>query len=345
MKKLISSIIAVAMAASLAACGGSQPASSTSANVSQAAPAADSVTLKLGHQSNTNDPEGIALQWFADEVNARSNGSVTINVYPNEELGDANTMVDMTKLGTCDLTITSVANFATYNSYFNCGTVPFLYKDNTIAAELNAGDIGKAEMESLRENNLQLVNTGRNFYRGPYRVLVSKKPINSVDDIKGLRFRAYENKVYMGAWEALGANPIIISWGETYSALQQGTVDAATSTIGQLYGMKFTEVAPYVTRINEYSAEAILVCNADTWDKLSADQQAVITQVSNEMGDKMSTLLDEAVQEDIEKMTAEGATFSDIDTDAFRTKLTDFYRSLEADGTLPEGLVDKALNS
>lgn len=345
MKKLISSIIAVAMAASLAACGGSQPASSTSANVSQAAPAAGSVTLKLGHQSNTNDPEGIALQWFADEVNARSNGSVTIDVYPNEELGDANTMVDMTKLGTCDLTITSVANFATYNSYFNCGTVPFLYKDNTIAAELNAGDIGKAEMESLRENNLQLVNTGRNFYRGPYRVLVSKKPINSVDDIKGLRFRAYENKVYMGAWEALGANPIIISWGETYSALQQGTVDAATSTIGQLYGMKFTEVAPYVTRINEYSAEAILVCNADTWDKLSTDQQAVITQVSNEMGDKMSTLLDEAVQEDIEKMTAEGATFSDIDTDAFRTKLTDFYRSLEADGTLPEGLVDKALNA
>lgn len=345
MKKLISSIMAVAMAASLAACGGSQPASSTSANVSQAAPAAGSVTLKLGHQSNANDPEGIALQWFADEVNARSNGSVTIDVYPNEELGDANTMVDMTKLGTCDLTITSVANFATYNSYFNCGTVPFLYKDNTIAAELNAGDIGKAEMESLRENNLQLVNTGRNFYRGPYRVLVSKKPINSVDDIKGLRFRAYENKVYMGAWEALGANPIIISWGETYSALQQGTVDAATSTIGQLYGMKFTEVAPYVTRINEYSAEAILVCNADTWDKLSADQQAVITQVSNEMGDKMSTLLDEAVQEDIEKMTAEGATFSDIDTDAFRTKLTDFYRSLEADGTLPEGLVDKALNA
>lgn len=345
MKKLISSIIAVAMAASLAACGGSQPASSTSTNVSQAAPAAGSVTLKLGHQSNTNDPEGIALQWFADEVNARSNGSVTINVYPNEELGDANTMVDMTKLGTCDLTITSVANFATYNSYFNCGTVPFLYKDNTIAAELNAGDIGKAEMESLRENNLQLVNTGRNFYRGPYRVLVSKKPINSVDDIKGLRFRAYENKVYMGAWEALGANPIIISWGETYSALQQGTVDAATSTIGQLYGMKFTEVAPYITRINEYSAEAILVCNADTWDKLSTDQQAVITQVSNEMGDKMSTLLDKAVQEDIEKMTAEGANFSDIDTDAFRTKLTDFYRSLEADGTLPEGLVDKALNS
>lgn len=345
MKKLISSIMAVAMAASLVACGGSQPANSTSANVSQAAPAVGSVALKLGHQSNTNDPEGIALQWFADEVNARSNGSVTINVYPNEELGDANTMVDMTKLGTCDLTITSVANFATYNSYFNCGTVPFLYKDNTIAAELNAGDIGKAEMESLRENNLQLVNTSRNFYRGPYRVLVSKKPITSVDDITGLRFRAYENKVYMGAWEALGANPIIISWGETYSALQQGTVDAATSTIGQLYGMKFTEVAPYVTRINEYSAEAILVCNADTWDKLSADQQAVITQVSNEMGDKMSTLLDEAVQEDIEKMTAEGATFSDIDTDAFRTKLADFYRSLEADGTLPEGLVDKALNA
>lgn len=356
MKKLICSVMALAMAASLVACGGSAPASSAApAASSEAAPAAsseaapagvgDPITLKLGHQMNTTVPEGVALQWFADEVNARSGGTITVEVYPNEELGDANTMIDMTKLGTCDLTITSVANFATYNSYFNCGTVPFLYKDNAIAAELNAGDIGQAEMASLRENDLQLVNTARNFYRGPYRVLVSKEPIESVEDIQGLRFRAYENKVYMGAWEALGANPIIIAWGETYSALQQGTVDAATSTIGQLNGVKFTEVAPYVTRINEYSAEAILVCNAKKWDKMSAEQQAIMNDVANEMGDMMDKLSNEAVQADIDAMAANGAVFSDIDTSAFREKLTDFYYGLEKDGTLPAGLVDKALNA
>lgn len=353
MKKLIGFVLAVAMTASLAACSKSTSnpgtpdvsGSASSGGASASAGVGEPVTLKLGHQMNTTVPEGVVLQWFADEVNARSGGTITVDVYPNEELGDANTMIDMTKLGTCDLTITSVANFATYNSYFNVGTVPFLYKDNSIAAELNAGEIGQAEMDSLRENGLQLVNTGRNFYRGPYRVLVSKKPIESVDDIQGLRFRAYENKVYMGAWEALGANPIIIAWGETYSALQQGTVDAATSTIGQLYGVKFTEVAPYVTRINEYSAEAILVCNSKKWDGMSAEQQTILTEVANEMGDRMEQLSQEAVQADIDKMTAEGATFSDIDTDAFREKLTDFYYGLEKDGTLPAGLVDKALKS
>lgn len=353
MKKLICFAMAIVMTASLAACGSKPapaPAPAPSAPAaSSSAPATDAVgepvSLKLGHMMPTNVPEGEALQWFADEVNARSGGTITVDVYPNEELGDGATMIDMTKLGTCDLTVNSVANFATYNSYFNVGTVPFLYKDNSIAAELNAGDIGKAEMESLRENDLHLVNTARNFYRGPYRVLVSKDPIESVEDIQGLRFRAYENKVYMGAWEALGANPIIISWGETYSALNQGTVDAATSTIGQLYGVKFTEVAPYVTRINEYSAEAIMVCNAKKWDSMSAEQQAIVTEVANEMGDLMDKLSNEAVQADIDKMAAEGAVFSDIDTDAFREKLIDFYRGLEADGTLPAGLVDKALNS
>ena len=363
MKKTIGMMLAAVMALSLAACGGSKPAETTAAPAATtaaaetkaaettgaaaetAAPAADAITLKLGHQMTETVPEGEVLQWFADEVQARTNGAVVVDVYPNEQLGDAVTMIDMTKLGTCDFTITSVANFATYNSYFNVGTVPFLYKDNSIAAELNQGEIGQQEAASLRENGLQLVNTARNFYRGPYRVLVSKKPIESVDDIQGLRFRAYENAVYMKSWETLGANPIIIAWGETYSALQQGTVDAATSTIGQLKGVKFTEVAPYVIRINEYSAEAIMVANAKMWDGLSEEQQKIITDVANEMGDRMDKLSLEAVQADIDEMAAAGAVFTDIDTDAFREKLTDFYYSLEEDGTLPEGLVDKALGS
>lgn len=345
MKKLISAFLAASMALSLAACGSSGTSSTAGTASSNGTAASETITLKLGHQSATTVPEGEALQWFADEVNARTNGAVTIDIYPNEELGDAVTMVDMTKLGTCDMVLAAVGNVATYDSYFNIGAVPFLFKDNSIAAELNAGEIGQHEEASLQQNGLHIVNTARNFYRGPYRVLVSKKPVNSLDDIQGMRFRAYESQVYMNAWTALGANPIVIAWSETYSALQQGTVDAATSTIGQLNSVKFTEVAPYVTRINEYASEAVLIANSKKWNSLSAEQQQIITDAANEAGDKMSELLNASVQEDIDEMTAAGAIFSDIDTTPFREKLADFYRGLENDDTLPAGLVDKALNS
>ena len=364
MKKLLGIVLAGCLAVSMTACGGSSKpaettkaaetkaeetkaeetkAEETKAEETKAAPA-EAKTLKLGSMMPENVPEGEALAWFAEQVEERTGGAVKIDVYPNEQLGDGATMIDMTKLGTCDFTINAATNFSTYNSFFSVGSVPFLYKDNSIAAELNQGDIGKQEQESLRENGLQLVNTARNFYRGPYRVLVSKEPVESVDDVAGLRFRAYENEVYVKAWEALGANPIIVAWSETYSALQQGTVDAATSTIGQLYGVKFTEVAPYVTRINEYSAEAILVANAKMWDSLGEENQKIITECANEMGDVMAKKTEEALQGDIDKMADGGAVFSDIDTDAFREKLKDFYYDLEKQGKLPAGLVDKALS-
>ena len=340
MKRAISIFLLICIALSAVACGKKE-----TDEKSEAVQQSKMTKLKLGHQLAINTPEGEALQWFADQVKERTKGEIEITVYPNEELGDAATNIDMVKLGTCDLTITSVALFAPYNGYFNIGTVPFLYKDNSIAAEMNAGEIGKQEIASLRENGMQLVNTDRNFYRGPYRVLVSKTPIKSLDDIQGLRFRAYENKVYMGAWSALGANPIVVAWTETYSALSQGTVDAATSTIGQLKGVKFTEIAPYVTRINEYAAEAILVCNAKKWDSLTPEQQKIITECANDAGKKMDELSEAAIQKDINDMKAAGATFNDIDTTPFREKLINFYHSLEEDGTLPKGLVDKALDS
>lgn len=354
MKKFISASLTLALAISMIAltsCGGSSstpanssaaPVTSSEANSSKAA--AQPRVLKLGHQMAENVPEGKAMQFFADQVKERTNGEIQIVIYPSEQLGDANTSIDSTKIGSCDLTLQSIALFASYDSMFNIGTIPFLFENNDIAAELNAGEIGQKENEVLRENGLQLVNSARNFFRGPYRVLVSKKPVNSVDDVTGLRFRAYENKIYMEAWNELGANPIIVSWGETYSALMQGTVDAATSTIGQLYGVKFTEVAPYVANIREYTAEAILVANAKMWDSLTDEQRTILTECANEAGEKMTELTNAETETYIQKMKDEhNAVFTDVDTSAFREKLTDFYYKLEADGTLPKGLVDRAL--
>lgn len=307
-------------------------------------PAVEAVKITFGHQMTPESTEGQAYQYFADRVAELSEGSIEIVLYPSEQLGDSKSQIESTLIGTQDVVATGASLFARFDPVFSTLTVPFLFKDNSAFSDLMQGEIGQAQAQSLVDNGLVLVNPSRNMMRGPYRVLVSKEPIESVEDIEGLRFRTYENEVYMNAWKALGANPIIIPWGEAYMALMQDTVEAVVSPMSLLYSMKFTEEAKYVTAIYEYTSDAIWAMNKDKFDTLTEAQQQILFEAAAQAGDYLTQLDAENVLSDIEKMVEEnGAVFSEIDTDPFREKLTDYYYQLEADGVLPAGLVDEAL--
>jgi hypothetical protein len=200
-------------------------------------------------------------------------------------------MIDSTKIGSCDIMITSVALFASYDSCSTSAPCRSFLRTMTLRPSSTPARSASRRTKSCAKTVCSWSIREKLLQRS-YRVLVSKEPVNSVEDVKGLRFRAYENKIYMEAWNVLGANPIIVPWGETYSALMQGTVDAATSTIGQLYGVKFTEVAPNVANIREYTAEAIMVANAKMWDSLTDEQRTILTECANEAGEKMAEWTD-----------------------------------------------------
>lgn len=302
------------------------------------------VKIKLGHQMTPESPEGKAYQHFADLVKEKSKGEIEIVVYPTEQLGDSKAQIESTMLGTQDIVATGASLFSRFDSIFNISTIPFLFKDNSYFSQMMQGDIGKQQQEILKKNGLVLLNEARNMMRGPYRVLVSKKPVRSPEDVKGLRFRTYENKIYMTTWETLGANPIVIPWGEAYMALMQNTVDAVTGPMVQLYDMKFTEVAPYVTIINEYTSDVVWAINKKKFDSLSSDQQKLLIECANEAGTYLSEIEKPSIKENTEKMIKEhGAEFIEIDTTPFREALTDFYKQLEADGKIPKGILEKAL--
>lgn len=307
-------------------------------------PEVDAIEITFGHQMTPESTEGQAYQYFADLVAERSEGSMEIILYPSEQLGDSKSQIESTLIGTQDVVATGASLFSRFDSIFSTLTVPFLFEDNSKFSELMQGEVGMKQSQALADNGLVLVNPSRNMMRGPYRVLVSKNPIESVEDIEGLRFRTYENEVYMNAWKTLGANPIIIPWGEAYMALMQDTVEAVVSPMSLLYSMKFTEEAKYVTSIYEYTSDCVWAMNEKKFNTLSEEQQQIFFQAAAEAGDFLTELDAQTVNENIQKMIDEnGAIFNDIDTDQFREKLTDYYYQLEADGTLPEGLVKDAL--
>jgi len=310
----------------------------------EAAPVAQKIEIKLGHMMMPESPEGKAYQYFADQVKEKSKGQIEVIVYPAEQLGDSKTEIESALLGSQDIVTTGASLFARFDNIFNVATVPFLFKDNSYFSTMMQGEIGKQQMAALEKSGLVLLNNARNMMRGPYRVLVSTKPVRSLADVKGMRFRTYENEIYMKTWETLGANPIVIPWGETYMALMQKTVTAAVCPMGQLYDMKFTEVAPYVTVINEYTSDVVWAINKKKWDSLTPDQQKILRDSANAAGPYLAEIEKSVIETNIEKMKKENkAEFITIDTEPFRASLKDFYYKMEADGKIVKGIVDTAL--
>lgn len=345
-KKAIALCLALMMVLSLAACGNHSDnqsgASGSSPNASAGTPVKDAeVTLSMGHKMSAESLDGQAFQMFADLAAEKSGGTIKINVFPSSQLGDGPTEVNNVLLGSQDIYAESISEWAGITPLADVGSgVPYLFNTPEDYFELVAGDFGKKQEEAFEAGGVHLVNTARNWLRGPYRVLCSVKPIQSIDDIKGLRLRTWENATYMTCWTELGANPLVIGWTDTYLALSQGTVEAVTSPASQIEDMSFYEVAPYITNINEFPQEVSVMMNLASWNKLSDAQKTAITEAGNEAGAWAAEAVYDYVEQSIARMEQAGATFYEMDTTPCTEALKDTYLKMEENGALPEGLLD-----
>jgi TRAP-type transport system periplasmic protein len=146
------------------------------------------------------------------------------------------------------------------------------------------------------------------------------------------------------SYTKLGANVLVVPWGETYSALRQGTVESSCASIDQLYSTGFAEVCPYITWTKEYYTEVLMVANNDLWDKMSADQQRILTEAANEAGLVMEQEVAKSTRNDVERIEKEfNAEFITIDTTPLRDALIPYYYELESKGVIPAGVVDSIL--
>lgn len=351
-KRLIAALMACAMLFSaLAGCGGNPSSSNTGgSSFSEPAPGVstpkvETVTLRLATEMASSTPEVAATQMFADNVFEQTNGEIKIEIYADGQLGDPATAIESTQLGNIDILIIPASDFSSIDKIFGMEAVPFLYADNaSVAKVLNDSGAAATQRQILAGNGLIQLNEARNFFRGPYRILASKKPIRTIDDLQGLRFRAFDNKNYITAYETLGANPLVIPYSEVYMALQNGTVDAATCAMSALKGENYTEVCKYVTYINEYVSSILVLAGSSAYDKLSDENKAVLKSCADQLGLDVAKQNEASLEADIEAMKADGVEFIEIDTSPAREALKDFYYELETDGTLPAGTCDAALN-
>ncbi|MBZ4652998.1 MAG: tripartite ATP-independent periplasmic transporter solute receptor, DctP family [Peptococcaceae bacterium] len=238
--------------------------------------------LKLGHVANPANPYAQAAERLAQLVKERTNGNVEIQVFPSSQLGDQRDLLEGLQLGTVDATVTSSAVLAQFAPKAQVIDLPYLFRDKQHVYKVVDGPLAQEIFAGLDKVGMVYMSTWENGFR---HLTNSKHPITKPEDMKGLKIRVMENKVYIEMMKALGANPTPMAMGEVFTALQQKTVDAQENPISQIFASRFYEVQKYLTLDGHTYSPSVVVFSKKTIDKLPKEYVDIIKKTAEEVRD------------------------------------------------------------
>ncbi|WP_138465728.1 TRAP transporter substrate-binding protein [Poseidonocella sp. HB161398] len=290
------------------------------------------VTLKLGHPANEQNTWHLASVKFAEEVAARTDGEVTVEVYPNETLGKEMDIINGMQLGTADMTITgeSLQNWAPMAALL---AIPYAYSSLEDMDAVASGELGdRIEAEIIEKVGIRPIAY---FARGP-RDLTSNRPITSPDDLDGLKMRVPNVPLFLNVWKALGANPTPMAFSEVFTSLQNGTIEAQENPLALIKSANFNEVQGYVNKTEHVRSWIYLTISELSWEKLTEEQQAAVMEAAKVAQDYERELFTAQEAELVDELTAAGMEFVDVDGEAFAAAAKDAVLASVSDEIKPD---------
>ena len=243
-----------------------------------AAFAAPEYTIKVGYIGSDTHPTMQAMKVFAKDVDAGSKGKIKVELYPNAQLGGDRELCEGVQMGTIQMAIPSTSALAGFDKRIQVLDLPYLFTTRKAAFDAVDGELGQKLNAYLSKKGFEVLGYQENGFR---HVTNSKRPIKTPADLKGLKIRTMENPMHIAFFKELGANPTPMSWGELYTALQQGTVDAEENPYAMIDDGKFYEVQKYVSETGHVFSYEILIANKKFMDKLPADLRKVVVDAAH----------------------------------------------------------------
>lgn len=240
---------------------------------------AQTKTLKFVNQNAKGHPIVLGTDKFAEIVEAKSGGKLKVTVYPGGALGSDQANVSALQGGTLEMASMNSGIFASLVKDFAIYDFPFLFANPAEADAVVDGSFGKSLHAKLEEKGL----VGLGYYELGFRhISNSKRPINKVEDLAGLKLRVIPNPINVDWVSALGANPTPLPFPELYAALEQKAVDGQENPVATINGAKLFEVQKHlVLSSHQYNPQSIVI-SKKVWDGLSADEKKVVQDAVNE---------------------------------------------------------------
>lgn len=340
MKKLL--LVLAALIVVLTACG--RPSSGGGGSTTSGEKEDESYTIRISHLVPEEQSSHIALETFKEKLESESDGRLKIELYPNGQLyASDREAIEAVQLGNIEMTLPAVAPLASFNKKFMVFDLPFLFNDNEAAYEALDGELGEQLLNDLENDDLKGLVFGENGFR---HMSNNDGPIESPEDLKGLKLRTLENPLHTDTFKAFGANASPFAFGELYTALQQKTYDAMECPISLYYTNKFYEVQDYLTLSGHVYAATILLMNNDFYNELPEDLQTLVMEASEEFRTEQRILAQEQDIEFLDKLKESGMQVNDL-TEEQRNEFRDAAKSVY-DQYVPEigeDLVNKALEA
>ena len=305
--------------------------------VASLAAAAD-FKLKLGHGAAPDNPRHVVAQEFAKVVEERTNGRVTVEVFPSESLGSDRQMIESLMMGGLDMSINSQGPVAAYDQKLNVVGLPFLFSKPEQVYEVLDGPIGKELAAPLEKRGFKILAYWDNGFR---HITNNKLPINKPADLQGLKIRTPEDKLTIAIFKALGSNPAPFAFGELYMALQQGQFDGQENPVTNIFYSKLYEVQKYLSLTNHKYEFCPLVVSMITWNRLPADLKKILEDTAVEYAGKHREMNNKVNAELTEKMSSLNVQVNQADVAALREACQSVYKEFEP--VFGKDLIDRVL--
>ena len=279
--------------------------------------AAQDHTILAGHGAQRGHPTHLALEHLAELVDERSDGRLEVQVFPDRQLGEEREMVEGLQFGTVDMTVVSTGPLGGFVPQINVLDLPFLFEDRVHAYAVFDGAIGRQLMDEFEAIDIHAAAIWENGWRH----LTSNIEVGAPDDLEGVKIRTMENPIHIAAFQALGAGPVPMVWGEVYTSLDQGVIDAQENPITVIYTNSLWEVQNHTTLTGHVYGPHLVLISRSTLDGLPEDLRQILLDAVGDATDyqrEQSVVLE---QEQIELLRAEGMTVTPIDTTPFRERM------------------------
>ena len=285
--------------------------------------------VRISHAQSETHPEHLGLLAFKEYVEERLGDKYEVQIFPNELLGSAQKAIELTQTGAIDFVVAGTANLETFDKTYEIFSMPYLFDSEQMYKDfMNDENYMDQVYEATDESGLRVMtwyNAGtRNFY--------AKKPIHTPDDLKGIKIRVQQSPASVNMVKAFGAAASPMSFGEVYTAIQQGVIDGAENNELALTNNKHGEVAKYYTYNKHQMVPDMLVANLKFLNSLSPEEYQIFKEAARISSRVEQEEWDACIQEAKKIATEEmGVEFIDVDVARFREKVADVQNQMLED--------------
>lgn len=282
--------------------------------------------LNLSSALSVQDPIVQSMQAAKERIEARSNGELTLRIFPNSQLGSDEDVLEQIRSGANFAILVDAGRLSEYQPELGILSAPYLVEDPADYDKITASDLYQSWVDSLADNSgLRLLNY--NWFQGS-RQMLTQKPVNSPADLAGVRVRTINSPVWIKTISGMGATPTPLPWTEVYSALQLGVIDGAEAQLTAANGQNLQEVITNIALTKHIHLMTGLATSEAWYQGLPQNLRTIVDEELFRAGAEASQATINAQASVRATMEAAGVTFNDVDTSLFRNAVSGVYDEL-----------------